>query len=42
MRQRQFAVLALIMFLAVAAVYGQTGVHEFINYDDDVYILNNP
>jgi len=40
--QRRFVVLALIIFLAVAAVYGQTGLHEFINYDDDAYILNNP
>ncbi|MHB8834562.1 MAG: hypothetical protein ACYC9Y_02500 [Candidatus Methylomirabilia bacterium] len=42
MTRRQFAVPALIIFLAVAAVYGQTGLHEFINYDDDTYILNNP
>ena len=34
--------LALVIVLAVAAIYGQTARHEFVNYDDDVYILNNP
>jgi len=34
--------LALILVLAVAAIYGQTLRHEFISFDDDTYILNNP
>jgi Flp pilus assembly protein TadD len=39
---RRLLPLALILVLAVAAVYGQTGGHEFLSYDDDVYILDNP
>jgi len=35
-------VIALLLVLGVAAVYGQTGRHEFVNYDDNVYILDNP
>ena len=39
---RRLLPLALILVLAVGAVYGQTFHHEFISYDDDTYILNNP
>jgi len=39
---RRLLPLALILVLAVAAIYGQTVHHEFIAYDDDTYILNNP
>ena len=39
---RRLLPLALILALAVAAIYGQTFRHEFISYDDDTYILNNP
>ena len=35
-------VVCLILTLAVAAIYGQTMNHEFINFDDDVYIYENP
>ena len=34
--------LALLLVLAVAAIYGQTFRHEFIAFDDDTYIYNNP
>ncbi len=39
---RRLLPLALILVLAVVAVYGQTFRHEFISYDDDTYILKNP
>jgi protein O-mannosyl-transferase len=39
---RRLAPLALAIALAVAAVYGQTVHHQFITFDDDSYILNNP
>lgn len=39
---RRLLPIALILVLAIAAVYGQTWRHEFITYDDDMYILNNP
>jgi tetratricopeptide (TPR) repeat protein len=39
---RRLLPLALILALAVAAVYGRTYQHQFISYDDDTYILNNP
>jgi tetratricopeptide (TPR) repeat protein len=39
---RRLLPLALILVLVVGAVYGQTFHHEFISYDDDMYILNNP
>lgn len=38
---RRLLPLALLLVLAVAAVYGQTFRHEFIAYDDDTYIFNN-
>ncbi len=38
---RRILLIALLLVLAVAAVYGQTAHHEFIAYDDDTYIFNN-
>ncbi len=35
-------VVCLILALACAFIYGQTINHEFINFDDDVYIYKNP
>ena len=40
-RRTVFAVCCLLA-LAVAAVFGQTVRHEFINYDDNVYVYDNP
>jgi hypothetical protein len=34
--------VALALALGVAAIYGQTWNHDFLNYDDDVYITANP
>jgi tetratricopeptide (TPR) repeat protein len=31
-----------LLALAVAVVFGQTVQHEFVNFDDDAYIYNNP
>jgi tetratricopeptide (TPR) repeat protein len=36
-----FAV-CLFLALAICAVFGQTICYEFINYDDDIYIYENP
>ncbi len=41
-RYRFEFVVCVILALAVAAIYGQTMNHEFINFDDDVYIYENP
>ena len=43
-RNDRWLVLGVCLFLAVAvwAVFGQTLWHEFINYDDDVYVYENP
>jgi protein O-mannosyl-transferase len=40
-RRTVFAVCCLLA-AAVAVVFGQTIQHEFINYDDNVYIYDNP
>lgn len=40
--RRRFLVSALLLALGVAAVYAQTGWHEFVHYDDNAYILDNP
>jgi protein O-mannosyl-transferase len=40
-RRTVFAVCCLLV-LAVAVVFGQTVQHEFINYDDNVYVYDNP
>ncbi len=34
--------IGLFLAAAVGAVYAQTLNHEFINYDDDVYVYDNP
>jgi tetratricopeptide (TPR) repeat protein len=39
---RRLLPLALVLVLALAAIYGQTYHHAFIDYDDDTYILANP
>ena len=31
-----------LLLLAVALVFGQTVRHEFVNYDDDEYVYENP
>lgn len=41
-RDRRLLPLALLLILAIAAVYGQTFRHQFISYDDDTYIFKNP
>ena len=43
-RNDRWLVLGVCLFLAVAvwAVFGQTLWHEFINYDDDFYVYENP
>jgi protein O-mannosyl-transferase len=43
-KPRFWAVLALcvLLLLAVALVFGQTLDHGFINYDDDLYVSENP
>ena len=39
---RQVAGVCIVLVLAVVAVFGQTAHHEFIDYDDDEYVYNNP
>jgi protein O-mannosyl-transferase len=34
--------VALALVAVTLAVYGQVVTHQFINYDDDIYIWNNP
>ena len=34
--------VAALLVLAIAAVYGQTATFSFVGYDDPVYLLNNP
>src|SRR6266702_4677608 len=36
------ALIALLLILATVAVYWQVGSHDFLIYDDDVYVTNNP
>jgi len=38
---RRFWSVAVVLALLVAAIYGQTLGHEFINVDDDTYVTNN-
>ena len=42
--RKRYAALAVrgFLLLAVALVYGQTVRHEFVNYDDDEYVYENP
>ncbi len=30
------------LLLAVFAVFGQTGGHDFVNFDDEAYVYENP
>ena len=43
-KQRSTICLGLCLLLAAAtfAVYGQTAHHEFVSFDDDLYITSNP
>ena len=34
--------LCLLLALAVCAVFGQTRHYQFVNYDDDIYVYENP
>ena len=38
---RSIAVVCMLLIVLVAAVYTQTGRHEFLTYDDNVYVTNN-
>ena len=38
----RFFVGAFLLVLGVAAIYGQTAAHGFLNYDDGEYVLDNP
>ncbi len=40
-RWRVLAICSLLL-LAVGLVFGQTVRHEFVNYDDDMYVYENP
>ncbi len=40
-RYRFEILICLVLALAVSVIYGQTINHEFINFDDDVYIYQN-
>jgi protein O-mannosyl-transferase len=36
------AAVCVFLFLAIVLVFGQTLRHEFVKYDDDVYVFDNP
>ncbi len=36
------AVICLVLAAITLAVFGQTAWHQFINFDDDEYVVNNP
>jgi hypothetical protein len=41
--QRRIAAgVCVALILACVAIYGQTLLHSFVNYDDDLYVTNNP
>ena len=40
--RRQALIVCGLLLLALALVYGQTIRHEFVNFDDDVYVYENP
>ncbi len=42
MRERRFWLVSLFIVGAICGIYGQTGNHGFINYDDEHYISRNP
>ncbi len=39
---RIIALLCMVLVAVVLAVYMQVGNHQFLTYDDDVYVTNNP
>src|SRR5690348_8013313 len=39
---RRTLATSLALVLAVGAVYGQTAWFEFVNFDDDVHVFENP
>lgn len=41
-RMTQIPVICAFLALATAAIYAPVVRHEFIDYDDDVYVFNNP
>ena len=41
-RRPVVSAVCLMLLLAVALVFGQTARHQFLGYDDDDYIRNNP
>ncbi len=41
-RMRTLVLTCLLLTVTVAAVYWQTGNHQFLNFDDDVYVTGNP
>ena len=43
MSQRRWKIIAcLFLVVATLAVYGDLRNHQFINYDDDLYVTDNP
>jgi hypothetical protein len=41
--QNKHAVLLCVgLIIMILAVYMQVGTHQFLNFDDDVYVTNNP
>ena len=40
--RRQVAVICAGLLLAVGLVFGQTVHYDFVNLDDDLYVLDNP
>ncbi|HXE98651.1 MAG TPA: tetratricopeptide repeat protein [Dongiaceae bacterium] len=41
-RMRSIILISITLIVLVAAVYLQAGNHEFLNFDDDVYVTANP
>jgi len=41
-KKRQHVLICLVLIFATAAVYGQVSQFEFVCYDDDTYVINNP
>src|SRR6185369_15946787 len=39
---RSIVIISITLIVLVAAVYMQTGGHEFLNFDDNDYVTNNP
>ena len=43
MSKRRWKIIAcLFLVVATLAVYSDLRTHQFINYDDDVYVTDNP